>query len=326
MSRRTTLIVVFSIVAMFAALEFVIGDFLYDRQTQTLTGSAVFLIVAGTSALSAILVLQIVQHRLGKKADALEDRHSFSRLDSVIPLLRSLLIAAVIVISLLGLLVSFGVDVRAMLAGAGIVGLVLGFGAQSLMKDILSGIFFVIEDAFRIGEYLEIGDLRGTVEAISLRSMKLRHHRGTLQTIPYGQILSVKNQSRHWVIVKFELILPHGTDMNMVKKLTKEVSAEVLEVPEYAPYVIEPLKTQGIDKIDLTGLTVRFKFMTVPGEQFTMRRDINKRLIAKFSEHGIELARRTVQVMDSDPKARAGMAADDLEAIDEDAVLTNKQV
>lgn len=323
MTRINAITLIVAAVVLLGATEYVLGDFLYDNASQTLTGSAIFLIVAGTSALGAIVLLHLVERRLRNKTDAVG---GYSRVDSVVPLVRSLLVAAVIVISLLGLLVGFGVDIRAMLAGAGVLGIVLGFGAQSLLKDILSGIFFVFEDAFRLGEYLEIGDLMGTVEAISLRSMKLRHHRGALQTIPYGQILSVRNHSRDWVIVKFELVFPHGTDMGLVKKLTKEVSAEVKAVPDYAPFILEALKTQGIDRIDLTGLTVRFKFMAVPGEQFTMRRDINKRLMSRFEENGIELARRTVQVMDGDPTKRAGMAADDLEEIEEAAAQKDKTV
>jgi small-conductance mechanosensitive channel len=176
-------------------------------------------------------------------------------------------------------------------------------------------VFFVAEDSFRIGEYVEIGQLRGTVERISLRSMKVRHHRGALHTIPYGQIPSVTNYSRDWVIVKFELQVPHETDVMRLKKVVKQVSAEINQIPEFAPFILEPLKSQGVDSVDLFGLTVRLKFKAVPGEQFTMRREMLRRLAAALEENGIRLARRSVHVETSGHAADMGVAAD----IEEDA-------
>ena len=109
-----------------------------------------------------------------------------------------------------------GFDITPLLAGAGVLGIAIGFGAQSLVKDVVSGIFFLVEDAFRVGEYLNINETVGTVEKISLRSMQLRHHNGPVHTIPFGEIPKVTNMSRDWVIMKLKWTLPfrHGPAKN----------------------------------------------------------------------------------------------------------------
>ena len=149
--------------------------------------------------------------------------------------------------------------------------------------------------------------------------MKIRHHRGALHTIPYGQIASVSNFSRDWVIVKFEFQVPHGTDIRKVKQVVKQVSAEIAEVPVFKPFLLEPLKSQGIDNVDLFGMTVRLKFKAVPGEQFTLRREILLRLTEAFRRAGIKLARRSVHVETSNDFAAGGASAEADEESDADA-------
>ncbi|MEM7254139.1 MAG: mechanosensitive ion channel domain-containing protein, partial [Pseudomonadota bacterium] len=125
-----------------------------------------------------------------------------SRLGTLLPLLRKILFVTLVVMVILIALSSLGVNIGPLIAGAGVVGLAIGFGAQALVRDIVSGIFFLLDDAFRTGEYIEVGDLRGTVEAISIRSLRLRHHRGAVHTIPFGEMKSLTNHSRDWVIMK----------------------------------------------------------------------------------------------------------------------------
>ena len=127
--------------------------------------------------------------------------------------------AAICVIFGLLAIGALGIDITPLLAGAGILGLAIGFGAQKLVADIVSGAFFLIDDAFRAGEYLDVGGTMGTVEKISIRSMQLRHHRGLVNTVPYGSIEKVTNFSRDWVIMKLIFTVPFDTDPNKVKKL-----------------------------------------------------------------------------------------------------------
>ena len=226
-----------------------------------------------------------------------------SRLHTLLPLLRNFILIVLVVLATLIVLSSLGIDIGPLLAGAGVVGLAIGFGAQTLVRDIVSGIFFLIDDAFRIGEYVEIGSLRGTVEGMSLRSLRLRHHRGHLHTIPFGELASLTNYSRDWVIMKLELNLTYDTDVEKVKKLLKKIGAEMKADPEIGPHILEPLKSQGITQMGDFALLVRAKFMAKPGEQFIIRREAFRRIKEAFEANGIMFAYPTVTIHQAQPGA-----------------------
>ncbi|MDD9908706.1 MAG: mechanosensitive ion channel family protein [Ahrensia sp.] len=312
---RYWITILISLVAL-AVAEVYFGDIIIDSQTQSISSLTKVLVVLIGGGILTLLCSEALRRYLISQRPVNTGRPSAQnnspRALSVIPLIRAILFTIIVVLALLIALAEFGVDIGPMLAGAGVVGLVVGLGAQSLLIDILAGIFYVIDDAFRIGEYVEIGTQRGTVEQISLRSMKVRHHHGALQTIPYGTILSISNHSRDWVIVKLTFQLPLDTEVMRVKKIVKAVSATFLEEAEFAPYIIEPLKFQGIDNVDLYGLNVRLKFMAVPGEQFTMRREMLRRLQQAFAENGIEFAKRSVTVSTDAPAVAAADDEDEL--------------
>ena len=176
------------------------------------------------------------------------------------------------------------------------MGLAIGFGAQSLVKDIVSGIFFLIDDAFRVGEYVEIDQLRGTVEKISIRSLQIRHHRGAVHTLPFGEVKSMTNYSRDWVIMKLEFRVPFDTDLNLVKKLIKNVGAELTANEDYGDGIIQTLKSQGVRRMEEFNMVVGVKFMTRPGEQWTVRRDAYQKVRDAFEANGIRMAERNVKV------------------------------
>ncbi|SLN38927.1 Moderate conductance mechanosensitive channel YbiO precursor [Falsiruegeria litorea R37] len=219
-----------------------------------------------------------------------------SRLATVLPLLR---VSAQVAISVIfGLLAigALGVDITPLLAGAGILGLAIGFGAQKLVADIVGGIFFLIDDAFRVGEYVDVGGTMGTVEKISIRSMQLRHHRGAVHTIPYGEIQKLTNFSRDWVIMKLKFTVPFDTDPNKVKKIFKKIGAEMMADEVHKDGFLQPFKSQGVFDFDDVGMIIRGKFMAKPGKQFTLRKEIFNRVKASFNEAGIDFARREVRV------------------------------
>ena len=140
-----------------------------------------------------------------------------TRMQTLLPLFRKVILTTLVVMGVLLVLSSLGVNIGPLIAGAGVLGLAIGFGAQTLVRDIVSGIFFLLDDAFRMGEYVSIGEVRGVVEGISIRSLRLRHHNGPLHTIPFGEIKHLTNYSRDWSIMKFELRLPFETDINKVR-------------------------------------------------------------------------------------------------------------
>ncbi|MEO0546173.1 MAG: mechanosensitive ion channel domain-containing protein [Pseudomonadota bacterium] len=218
-----------------------------------------------------------------------------SRTATLLPILRSFAFAVIGLTCLFTALSSLGVNVAPLVAGAGVVGLAIGFGAQTLVKDIVSGAFFLIDDAFRVGEYIVIEDTVGTVEKISLRSLQLRHHNGPVHTIPFGEIAKLTNNSRDWVIMKLKFTVPFGTDVNKIKKLFKQIGAEMLET-EYADDLIQTFKSQGVYDVDDVGMVIRGKFMTKPGKQWVIRKDVYSRVQKKLEENGIDFARREVRV------------------------------
>ena len=219
-----------------------------------------------------------------------------SRAETLLPLLRTVMSVILFIIFGLSALRILGVEITPLLAGAGVVGIAIGFGAQKLVQDIISGIFFLVDDAFRRGEYIEIEELRGTVEKISIRSMQLRHHLGAVQTIPYGEIKTVTNLSRDWVTMKLELRLPYDTDIEKVRKIIKKEGQKLLEHPEVGQHFILPLKSQGVLRVEESALIVRMKFTARPGEQWIIRRLAYQRVRDALADAGIRFAHREVRV------------------------------
>jgi moderate conductance mechanosensitive channel len=219
-----------------------------------------------------------------------------SRIKTLLPLFRKFLMVTLATMVVMLVLSALGVDIGPLLAGAGVVGIAIGFGAQTLVRDIVSGVFFLLDDAFRLGEYIEIGNIRGTVEHISIRSLRLRHHRGALHTVPFGEIQHLTNHSRDWVIMKLQFRVPYDTDLQKVKKIFKKIGAEMATDPVMGPNLLDPPKSQGVLEMDDSAMIIRAKFMAKPGEQFVIRRELYQRVQKEFEAAGIQFARRQVSV------------------------------
>jgi small-conductance mechanosensitive channel len=243
-----------------------------------------------------------------------------SRVETVLPLIRIFIKITLIVMAVLISLSALGVNIGPLIAGAGVVGIAIGFGAQSLVRDIVSGFFYLIDDAFRIGEYVVIGEIRGTVEKISIRSFQLRHHNGPVNTVPYGEIRSLTNWSRDWAIMKFELRVSFETDIDEVRKIIKKIGLDIAADPAFAPLILAPLKSQGVNRMDDSALIIRCKFTAVPGQQYLVRREAFTRIQRVFEEKGIHFAPRRVLVESSTPeeavKAAAGVLDQEPAAVD----------
>ncbi|MBY5585756.1 mechanosensitive ion channel family protein [Rhizobium leguminosarum] len=235
------------------------------------------------------------------------------RLNTLLPILRNVLFLAIGAVGFLMILDAVGIQIGPLLAGAGVVGIAVGFGAQTLVKDIISGVFYLFDDAFRIGEYIQAAKYKGTVEGFSLRSIRLRHHRGPVTIVPFGELGAVQNLSRDWVIDIITLTLNYDSDLEEVRKTIKRIGAELLEDTELGPNIIEPLKMQGIEQMADYGVQIRLKFMTKPGEQFGVRRKALAMLKKTFAEKGIQFATPTVHVSGGPADAAATAAASELQ-------------
>ncbi len=223
-----------------------------------------------------------------------------SRLATLLPLFRNFLLIVIVVIGGMIMLSELRVDIAPLFAGAGVIGLAIGFGAQTLIRDIFSGAFFLMDDAFRKGEYISLGSVKGTVEKISIRSMQLRHHLGPLNTVPFGEIQQVSNFSRDWVMMKLPLRLTYDTDVEKVRKLIKKLGQELMDHPEVSGKFLQPLKSQGVFTMEDSAMIIRVKFMTKPGDQFVVRKLVYARIRELFEEQGIKFAHREVTVRVAD--------------------------
>lgn len=232
-----------------------------------------------------------------------------TRLATVLPVLRGVVLGAVAGLTLLVLLSRLGVDIGPLIAGFGILGLAISFGSQALVRDIVSGFFFMLEDAFRVGEYVDTGRLKGTVEKISLRSMQLRHQSGQIHTVPFGQIASLTNASRDWATVKFNVRLDPSVDIEKARKTIKKTGLALMEDPEFGPNFIAPLKMQGVTDIADTAIVVRLKFTAKPAQASTLQREALKRVYRNLIEAGVPFASNAVTVRGGEGNAPAGAAA-----------------
>ncbi len=241
---------------------------------------------------------------------ASEETGHAARLHTLLPILKNLMLAVLLVIAFMMALAAMGIQIGPLIASAGVVGVAIGFGAQTLVKDIISGIFYLIDDAFRIGEYIQSGTYKGTVESFSLRSVKLRHQRGALYTVPFGILGAVQNQSRDWVVDKITINVPYGTDLEKVRKLVKRIGETLADDPELGPEILKPLKMQGVTNFGDYAIQINTKMMTKPGDvQFAARRRALVMIKQAFEANDIGFALPMVHVSGGEGKEASVAAA-----------------
>jgi len=296
-----------------------------DDGSAVARNTVVFLLILAAGYLAWEVTNLWVSHQLAKDSpptqaeddDAEMGGAGKSRLATILPLIRVVLQITILVLTALLALSQLGVNITPLLAGAGVVGLAVGFGAQTLVRDVVSGVFFLMDDAFRLGEFIDTGGTQGTIEKISIRSLQLRGTRGAVHIVPYGEIPKLTNLSRDWVIMKLQFTVPFDTDVEKVRKLFKKIGMEIMEMEEYKDDILAPFKGQGVTGVDDVGILVRGKFTTKPGKQFGVRKEIYKRVQKAFEENGIQFARKEVRVNipenaqldDKQKEAVAGAAA-----------------
>ena len=216
-----------------------------------------------------------------------------SRLSTLVPLLRAALGIVIALVAVLIVLADLGVNITPLLAGASILGLAVSFGSQALVKDIVSGIFYLTDDAFRVGEYIECGQTRGIVEGFTLRSIRLRHPSGQLHTIPFGDLGKIANFSRDWAIVKYDFSFPRDADIEKVRSAVDGIDNELRRDPDFGRKILEPLKTQGVVGITDNALVIQFRFAAEPGNPEVIQREVMHRLMHAFQDRDIEFGSAT---------------------------------
>jgi small-conductance mechanosensitive channel len=281
--------------------------------TRLLRGSMHALIIVLVADLAWSLLKALADNALARAQvtagiDADEARRR-ARIRTLLPIGRNIALIVLVVMAGLMALAALGVEIGPLIASAGVVGVAVGFGAQTVVRDMISGMFYMLDDAFRVGEYIQSGNYKGVVESFSLRSVKLRHQRGALYTIPFGVLGAVQNMSRDWVIVKDQIGITYDSDVDKAKKLIKQIGLELAKDPDLGPSILQPLKMQGIEQFGDYSINIRMKMMTKPGEQFVIRRKANAMIKKAFDENGIHFAFPTVQLAGGGPDNGAVAAA-----------------
>ena len=217
-------------------------------------------------------------------------------------------IASIVIFTIAGItvLAEVGVAVGPLIASAGIVGVALGFGAQSLVSDFLSGIFMITEDQYGVGDAVDLGEAVGTVEAVGLRVTRLRDVEGTVWYVRNGEIMRVGNQSQNWARTVVDVPVSHEQDLYHVQDILKDVAHELWEDEDFRKVIIEEPEVWGVQEMTPDWITVRVTLKTAPLEQWGVARELRERIKARFDHLGIELARPARVIIHRDHPANAG--------------------
>ena len=214
------------------------------------------------------------------------------------------------------MLSEIGVDIAPIIASAGIIGLALGFGAQSLVKDFLSGIFMILEDQFGVGDLVDVGEAIGTVEAVSLRVTRLRDVNGTVWYVPNGEIMRVGNQSQNWSRTVLDIGVGYSEDIAHVTTVLQEIAHDMWEDEDLKGQVIEEPSVWGVQELAADAVTMRVVLKTTPGAQFEVAREMRQRIKARFDYEGIEIPFAQRVVWHRDDTGKAKRSVDDVTPAD----------
>ncbi len=214
---------------------------------------------------------------------------SSARAETIGQVLRSLTTAVIAAFAATYVVAELGLELGPLIAGAGVIGVALGFGAQSLVKDFLSGMFMLIEDQYGVGDVVDVGDAVGTVEGVSLRSTRIRDVNGTVWHVPNGEIRRVGNQSQQWARGVVDVVVAAGTDLTRAEAVLKEVADRVCAATELADDVLEPAEVWGVEDVAPAGITVRVVVKTRPGAQWTVMRALRLAIPDALAAAGISM-------------------------------------
>jgi small-conductance mechanosensitive channel len=254
------------------------------------SGLRVVLIVILAYALvnmTALLVRRFEHEMtLGTGLDALERAKRARTLGSVV---RNVMTALVVGAATLMVLWEFGVNITPVLTGAGIVGLAVGFGAQTLVRDIISGFFLILENQVRVGDHAAINGTSGLVEAITLRTIVLRDIEGTVHVFPNGAINTLANRSKDFSYYVIDVAVSYYADPDRVAEVVRATGDALRGDPAFGPFILEPIEVLGIDSFTEWSAQLKARIKTVPLKQWEIGRELRRRLMKAFVEHGIPI-------------------------------------
>ncbi len=241
----------------------------------------------------ALVLWEVISHAIERYLNA-EGRDGKTversqRVRTLLPLLRNFVMIVLAVLVTLTVLSEIGVDIGPLLAGAGIVGLAIGFGAQTLVKDVITGLFILIEDSVAVGDVVSVAGHTGLVEAMSIRSIRLRDLEGTVRRIPFSEVSSVVNMTKDFSYALLEIGVAYREDVDRVIEVIREVAEELRRDPEQAENILDEVEILGLDRFEDSAVIIRARIKTKPIKQWGVRRAFNRLLKRRFDELGIEI-------------------------------------
>jgi small conductance mechanosensitive channel len=269
---------------------------LYAVSVATGVAQAGFLILlvllAGYVAVRALRVglarLEAMLIRAGEKTEIVAGA-TRKRVTTLTGLLGTLGLVAIWAVVAVIVLDQLGLDVTPILAGAGIVGLAVGFGAQNLVRDVISGFFLVLENQVRVGDVAVVNGTGGLVEAITFRTIVLRDLAGVVHVVPNGAITTLANMTKGWSGYVIDVGVAYKEDTDRVVEVMTEVADELRKDPRFGPSMLEPLEVFGVDDFKESEVTIKARLKTLPIQQWTVGREYRRRLKKAFDAHGIEI-------------------------------------
>lgn len=231
----------------------------------------------------------IIERLLRLATRSLDRERTARRLDSLVPLLRSLVQATIGVLAALLLLSELGVNIGPLLAGAGILGLAVGFGAQTLVKDLITGVTILLEDGATVGDVVEVAGHAGVVEEMRIRIIQLRDLSGNVHLVPYSDVTTIKNFTKEFSFYLFEVGVAYREDTDEVCKVLTAIGEEMQQDEQFGPDIMEPLQILGVDQFADSAVIIKARIKTVPIRQWAVGREFNRRMKKRFDELGIEI-------------------------------------
>jgi moderate conductance mechanosensitive channel len=248
------------------------------------------LLSIGMIVLAALAVWEIfasaIEHYLGKiDAGGVPRR---TRIRTLLPLLRTAMLSLILVMSTLIILSHLGINIAPLLAGAGVVGVAIGFGSQALVKDVITGLFILAEDQLAVGDIVDVGkDHAGMVEAISVRTIRLRDQAGTVHTVPFSEVTSIKNMTREFAYVVARITISYGEDIDRVVEILRQVSVELKEDDLLREVILDPFEYLGVDALNDSSVVLLIRIRTLPSKQFAVGRAFNRLVKIAFDKHSV---------------------------------------
>jgi len=245
------------------------------------------LLVLGFAALE--LAGLLIDRLLGRMARSTVEMRRAAQLRTLTPVLRSVAHGIIIVIFSMMILAEAGVQIGPLLAGAGVVGLAVGFGAQTLVKDFLTGFFLIAEDIVSVGDVVQIQGSGGLVEEMTLRTIRLRDFDGTLHVFPYGEAQVIHNLTKTFSFYVFELQISYESDVDRAMELMRETGAELMRDETFKDSILEPIEVVGVDGFADSGVKLKARIKTLPIRQWAVGREFNRRIKKAFEREGIQI-------------------------------------